>query len=359
MNHYRKYHGLVWITVSLLFSTAAFGQSDTWQKLMAAAASKADLGNLSDAEATYRDALVIAEKFGEKDVRLAGTLTKLGLVQETLARHSEATTSAKRALSVLDNSTNSFQDLKPGSASEADYYKTETTILILNDAAAIYVAQSNYVEAEPLLKTVVAVRERGAKKRQSKSNDDFIGFLVQATTKAIDKLATAYEQLAATYIAQDKFTEAEALYRQALIFLEENAGNDRSNAAKINNRLGELYFKQNKLSEAEGSLVKALTLYQAVYKSGQAEPGADVAMALGNLATIYSKQGTKIDQANSYFKQALSIFQKVGWTDQVEVAIAMENYSLLLKKSGDEAQATELEKRAQAIRSRRLQSRRN
>ncbi len=355
----KNYQIIVCITVYLLVTSSAFGQSDTWQKLMAAAASKADLGNLSDAEMTYREALIIAEKFGEKDVRLAATLTKLGLVQETLARHSEASASARRALTVLDKATNSIRDLKPDSGSESDYYKTETIVVILDDAAAVYTAQANYVEAEPLLKTVVSIRERGAKKNSARTNEDFIGFLVQATTNAIDKLVKAYEQLAASYIAQNKISDAESLYRQALTYLEQNAGSDQSNTAKINNRLGELYFKQNKLTEAEGSFVKALTLYQAIVKNGRGKPGAEVAMALSNLATLYWKQDTNFDQANSYFKQALSIFQKAGWTDQVEVAVAMENYSLLLKKSGDEAQAAELETRARAIRSRQLQSRRD
>jgi tetratricopeptide (TPR) repeat protein len=355
----KNYQAIICIASCLLFTASGFGQSDTWQKLMAVAASKADLGNLSDAEATYREALAIAEKFGDKDARLAGTLAKLGLVQETLARHSEATASAKRALIVLDKWTNSFRDMKPGSAPEADYYKTETIVAVLADGAEIYTAQSNYVEAEPLLKTIVALRESSANKLPARNNDDFIGFRVQATAYAIEKLAKAYEQLAAVYIAQNKLTDAEALYRQALVYLEQNAGNDQSSTAKMNNRLGELYFKQNKLSEAESSFVKALTLYKGMSKSGQASPGADVAMALSNLATLYWKQETNFDQANSYFKQALTIFQKVGWTDQVEVAVAMENYSLLLKKAGDEAQAAELERRAQAIRSRRLQSRRD
>jgi tetratricopeptide (TPR) repeat protein len=354
----KKNFGLPVTLLCLLLAATAMGQNDAWQKLMTTGNSQAEQSNTNEAEKTYREALIIAEKFGDKDPRLAGTLIKLATVFEAQAKHEEASTHTTRALFVLDRATNSYKSLKPESSSEKDYYKTETTISILEDAAGIYSAQQKNVEAEPLLKTVLTLRERGARKKPAKSNDDFMGFLVQAMTGSQDKLIKAYEQLATLYFAQGKKSDAETLYRHALKFLEENVGKEQSSLARIHNRLGELAFKQNKYDEAEASFVKALTMYETIYqKSGK--PGPDVAVALGNLAMLYLKQEKNYDQAQSYFRQALSIFQKADWKAQPQVADALENYSLLLKKTGDETQAAEMAKRAQEIRSKRVAAKRN
>ena len=74
-----------------------------------------------------------------------------------------------------------------------------------------------------------------------------------------------------------------------------------------------------------------------------------MAQSLNNLASLYDAQG-KYAQAEPLYQRSLAIYEKALGPDHPDVATVLENYSLLLRKIGREAETTEMSSRAAAIR---------
>jgi tetratricopeptide (TPR) repeat protein len=66
--------------------------------------------------------------------------------------------------------------------------------------------------------------------------------------------------LAAVYVGQAKFDEAEALYRRAMAIREKVLGDDHPDVAQSLTLLSALYSLQRKFGEAEGLLRRALEI---------------------------------------------------------------------------------------------------
>jgi tetratricopeptide (TPR) repeat protein len=179
--------------------------------------------------------------------------------------------------------------------------------MILDKAAGIFVSLRKYREAEPLYKRAISLREEWAKDPTTppEGNKDFLQFLVQATTSARVKLADAYQNLAALYLTERRFDEAEPLSIKSSKALESEFGADAPPFAASQSRL----------------------------------------------ATLYALQG-KYEKAEPLYAHAVSVFEKSNWLDKAEAAITFENYSLLLRKTGREPEAARMFEKARAIRAR-------
>lgn len=286
--------------LSLCLHVSAAGQSDSWETNIQTGDNAIAQKRYADAEQAYREALKAAEKFKEKDPRLAVNLIKLAESLNLQAKREEAEALANRAIVALDKA---LKDSK-SKDSEKEYYKTESSVTILNKAAGIFVANKKPAEAEPLYKRVVALREEAAPKKETpKSNEDFMKVLAQNVTHAQSKLADAYDTLATFYLNQSKFEEAEPLY------------------------------------------LKAVKAIEAEYGAGH--PMA--ALSLSRLATFYAMQG-KHDKAEPLYLRAIKIFEESDWMDRPQVANTFENYSRLLTKTGRETEAAAMLEKAKAIR---------
>lgn len=79
-----------------------------------------------------------------------------------------------------------------------------------------------------------------------------------------------------------------------------------------------------------------------------APDSAELATALNNLARSYREQGA-YDKAESLYKRALAIREKVFGADDASVAAVLRNYAKLLKLMGKPADARNLNVRASAI----------
>jgi len=74
-----------------------------------------------------------------------------------------------------------------------------------------------------------------------------------------------------------------------------------------------------------------------------------VAQSLNKVATLYILQG-KYAEAERLNKQSLAIAEKVLDPDHPDLAAVLESYARLLRKTGRDSQAAEMESRAAAIR---------
>src|SRR5215813_9249205 len=92
------------ILALLLWPLAAAAQSQSWEDLLGAAERAWDRGQAAEAERLYLRAVKQAESFGAADLRLARSLTALGLFYREQGRLREAAPVLHRALSVTEQS---------------------------------------------------------------------------------------------------------------------------------------------------------------------------------------------------------------------------------------------------------------
>jgi tetratricopeptide (TPR) repeat protein len=288
--------------ILLCLNSAVFGQLNSWEEYIKAGDTAIAKARFADAESAYREALRLSEEFKEKDPRRAVTFIKLAECLNAQSKREEAEILAQRSLSALDQAIRGSKSKDQA----GEYYKTETTITILNQAAGIFVANRKYAEAESAYKRAIAIREDGARTIElPRSNEDYLRFMAQQLTQASMKLIDAYDRLAKLYFVQKRFGEAERLYSKSM-----------------------------KILEAEYKVEKP-----------------PVAIGLSNLAVVYAAQG-KYDKAEGLFARAINIYEQSDWLDKPAVAATFENYSLLLKKIGRQAEASVMFERAREIRAR-------
>jgi len=298
--------GLLIGIIFLFLHTYALGQSNSWETYIQTGDSAVAQKRYADAERAYREALKLSEKFKDKDARIALNLIKLAESLNFQSKNDEAEAFVDRSITALEKT---IKSAKAKDLAE-EYYKTETSAMVLDKAADIFVANRKYSEAESIYKRIVVMREAAAQiKETPKSNEDFLKFLGQAITNPQAKVADANDKLANLYLIQHRFEEAEPLYTKSI-------------------KIREAHYGANK---------------------------PPVAVSLNSLATLYAMQD-KYDRAEPLYVRAIDIFEQSNWLDKPEVATTFENYALLLRKTGREAEASALLDKARAIRAKLQQN---
>ena len=102
-------------------------------------------------------------------------------------------------------------------------------------------------------------------------------------------------------------------------------------------------YQQAEYAEAEKQLEAAL-------KEAEAFGLDDVRLAtsLNNLAALYHAQG-KYAEAEPLYQRALAIWEKALGPDHPNVAVSLENYASLLCNTNRDAEAAQIEARANTI----------
>jgi tetratricopeptide (TPR) repeat protein len=72
-------------------------------------------------------------------------------------------------------------------------------------------------------------------------------------------------------------------------------------------------------------------------------------MSLNNLATLYSAEG-RYSEAETFFRRSLMTWEKAFGPDHPDSVTSLENYAVLLRQMNREAEAMDLEVRANRIR---------
>ncbi len=144
-------------------------------------------GNLEAAESRYREALQAREIASEPDeAALIGTLSALGQLLVARGAVEEGRFMLTRALALTDASATAQEEDLP---------------LLLNALIRIHLRQSDYAEAEPLLRRLLAIKESQGEDRP--------------------EVATVVASLAGVRNAMGDYAAAETLYRRALRIREE------------------------------------------------------------------------------------------------------------------------------------------
>ena len=189
---------------------------------------------------------------------------------------------------------------------EDEFQQAEGSASLLDKAGDIFDANEKYPDAETLYRKVIALREKYATADRSPakpSDEDFMRFFLKNVTRARVKVADVDDKLANLYLRERKFPEATVLYGRSEVLREKEFGHDQP----------------------------------------------PVANSLYNLATCHSLQG-QYDQAEPLYKRAIAILERSSYKDDPRTATILENYALLLKKTAREAEAKDVLERASAIR---------
>lgn len=363
----------------LLLPVPGYAQGTLWDKWYNAGNQAWLQGRKAEAEQNYREALKEAERFGEKDRRLATTLQTLALTCKATGRYAEAEALFRRLLAVKE---------KQKGANHPD------VAYVFDQIAQVYKEQKDYIGAESFLKRALEIREKalGEKDLAVSSTLTELGDLYRmagryAEAEAIytrvlpmwEKeakghrdpavqpvlpiaLASKLENLAQVYVAQGKYAEAEPLYIRAIKIWEQgiirplhpkgqewadvwrSLGNTRLNVASLCTDLASLYEIQGRLSDAE-------SLYQRALKIRQEELGPDrpeVAASLNNLAFLHTKQ-QRYGDAQVLYKGSVEILTKRFGPEHPNVAAVLGAQAVLSSLEGRQDEAQSLFQRTLAI----------
>ena len=150
-------------------------------------------------------------------------------------------------------------------------------------------------------------------------------------------------EAAVAHLEQGRLREAESGCHRALRALERAAGRDHPELAVVLDTLVRIRLDRGDLAGAEESGRRAVTLARA------AVTGVDcrriLAQALGRLAGVCRVRG-RYDEAESLYREALTVAESVGGPDGREVAALLNDLAVLHKFQGRFAEAGRLYRRA-------------
>src|SRR5262249_61732996 len=130
--------------------------------------------------------------------------------------------------------------------------------------------------------------------------------------------------------AQRNYSAAEVVDQQLERMVKTAFGANHPDFAVALNKLGFVYWKQGKYSEAEGLYKRALAIRHANHR--------DVAWTLNDLALVYRAQG-KYAEAEGLFKRALSIREKALGANHRDVGQTLHNLALVYADQGKNGKA--------------------
>jgi CHAT domain-containing protein len=167
--------------------------------------------------------------------------------------------------------------------------------LALQDMGQGYFFLSNLTAAEGLFKRALAIRRK----------------VFGENHRAV---ANNLHDLALVYSSQQKFSEAEALYKQCLEIEEKLGGDSREMATPLNN-LARLYWAQRRYDEAEPMIKRVLEIDE----KAKGPNHHDIATSLSVLGAIYRSQ-RKYPEATLTHQRELAILEQLyGPNDPVVV----------------------------------------
>ena len=171
----------------------------------------------------------------------------------------------------------------------------------LSILASIYVQETYYDEAEPLLRAV----------------------LENANPRL---LARTYNELAVIALRRQRFEEAESFALKALEAEEQSAGSGAPMSAGIRNILADIDLHQGRYVEAEQHYREAIAIWES--RLGKQHP--DTGRAYLNLAAFYHQRGHEAG-AEQLFRSAAGIFEKTLGNDHVLTSIARNELADVLR----------------------------
>lgn len=390
------------LVAALGFATSASAIDDrAWNKYTEAGAKAYEANNFGQAEKMFQLALKEAEKFGPNDIRLATSLTNVGVIQNFRGNQAKAEPLFEHAIKIKQ------KVLGPDNPD---------VVSAVCKLCQFYIGRGNYAKADNLAQKIITfgnrkVHELNQVQASFKTLIDFYQehpefegaerLMKQAESLTekesanqnlelavlLDRLATSYkeasdasgnksrlvhaeqlyknalelrqrtlvaehgavaqslENLAKLYVAQDKHTLAEPLFRKALAISEKSGGLSRPDAYPRLDGMAQCCVATGRLQEAEGLYRKAVENLEAAY----GKHSKYVATALLGLGSVLSREG-RYGEAVPMVARAVKIYEAVNGPQHASMSPLLDNYADLLDRTNRKSEAAKLHARARAIR---------
>lgn len=365
----------------------------TWNKFTQEGAKAYEGGNFGVAQRNFEQALVEAKKFGPDDLRLATSLTNLGVLFSFRGQNQKAGPLFEQAVRIKQKA------LGP------DNYDTVAAVAKLCQ----FHIQNNPAKADIMCHKLAGFADKKLREKrdvalsfetlnnfykQHKELEESEIFVKQAETQTSKATATSYlelaviidglagacktakrlppaeqlykralalrngvlpkdhmalassmENLGKLYIEEGRFHLAEPLLRRSFEITKTTLGAQKPETfAKIEG-LGQCYIGLGKLAEAKSLWVETLSGYEKAYGKTN-KYVMDSMLALG---AICSKQG-QAGQAAIYYGDALKISEKVNGPRHASLSGILESYGRALERAARPADAKRMFARAREIR---------
>jgi tetratricopeptide (TPR) repeat protein len=196
-------------------------------------------------------------------------------------------------------------------ALEAAQCKDELLSACLLNLATVLGAQDKHEEAEQIYRRLLSMDE----------------FLLGSTST---EYAMDLNNVAVHYCATERYTEAEALYMQAMSTFENRANGDKDpDYALLLNNLALLYYDQDLCEQAEPLLRKSLELREAVLGPRHQY----TAESMTNLAELLVRTN-RFEEADELFQRGIAILQFILGPNHPELEAAKLNYEEARREFG-------------------------
>ena len=204
---------------------------------------------------------------------------------------------------------------------EQESLETEEAAYLLHQIGWYLSDRVQYVQAEPLKKKALEIRER------------ILGAEHHDTAKSLANLARLYRDTG-------RFAQAEPLFERTLTICEKVLGPEHPDTATALSHLASLYSNMGRHTQAEPLYERSLAIRERVL--GPEHP--DTAATLGNLANLY-RDTNRNTEAGPMMKRALAIYRRVWGLKDPRTKSMCQQYVMCLRKQGRLKEAWDAEKR--------------
>ena len=388
---------IAYICASLIFLCAAVlpasASEAEWAHDCQLGKAAFETSNWGQAERCFKAAVKEAEAFGAKDIRLANSLTNLGVLYNCRGLTAKAAPCFERAIAIKQAA------LGP---------ENQEVVASVGRLCQFYLAHGEYTKAEPIANKLAAFAQKTVRERQVvassysklegfyqmhkeyKEAEEFLKKAKEETQKTGSnedlEFAVLLDGLGDSFKSSNKLALCEQLFSSALAIREEALLPTHAAIAASCKHLGELYVLEGKYTQAEPLFRKSVLINTKALgmkgetllcmddlagcllkegKSPQAEnlyrdqltaafdgygkrsrQAANASLALG---AFLMKSGRASEAAN-YYGQALNIIEQVNGPEAASLTPILESYAEALDKSNHKAEAKKYLARAKAIR---------
>jgi tetratricopeptide (TPR) repeat protein len=381
------------VLLALLFAPAAIADEAAWNKYTTEGARAYESGNFGVAQKNFEMSLAEAKKFGANDMRLATSLTNLGVLYSFRNQNAKAGPLFEQAVRIKQKA------LGP------DNYETIAAVAKLCQ----FNLKNSPAKAEPICNRVVGYVDQRLKEKREvalsfetlnkfykrhKELEEAEVFVKQAenqtgkaTTSSYLELAVLVDGLAGACKDVKKFQPAEQLYKRALALRHGVLPKDHMALASSLENLGKLYCEEGRYHMAEplyrrameiskttlgaqkpetfakidglgqclvnlSKLSEAKSLYQEAHSSFESAYGKGSKYVMDcdiQLGHICIKQGNN-GQAAQYYGDAVKISEKINGPRHASLSALLDCYGGALAKANRQGEAKRMFSRAREIR---------
>ena len=265
------------------------------------------MGDLTGAEASYREALAGYQAvLGVEDPATITVLNNLGVLLEQEGLYDEAEPVLRQSLNAGENVLGTGHP---------------TTLRNMNNLALLYESQGNFDKAEALYTGSMHALES------------------QLGPDHPDALAIV-NNLAFLYMLQQNYPRAEEMFNRVLSGFEKSLGPNHQNTLKAVNNLGRTYLRAAKLPQAEGMITRAL----AGRKAALGPRHIDTVRSMLDLGVLYAAQ-QQLPAAERQLKETLVLAEQVLTAQHPYTFETLNALADVLQSEGKNDEAIKLRQR--------------